>query len=115
MKDMMKYKGYFGSVHFSDEDNVFYGRVEFIRALISYEGTDVASLRSSFEEAVDDYIETCKEHGKEPEQPFKGSFNIRVGSALHQRIALEASKRSMTLNRFIIDVLEKEIGERQAA
>lgn len=42
-------------------------------------------------------------------------FNVRVGSALHQRIALEASKRSMTLNRFIIDVLEKEIGERQAA
>ena len=55
MKDMMKYKNYYGSVHYSDEDKLFYGKVEFIRALVSYEGTDVTSLRKSFEEAVDDY------------------------------------------------------------
>ena len=48
MKDMMTYKGYTGSVHYSDDDRVFYGKVEFIRSLISYEGTDVASLHSAF-------------------------------------------------------------------
>ena len=95
MKDMMKYKNCYGSVHYSDENKVFYGKVEFIRALVSYEGTDVKSLRKSFEEAVDDYLQTCKEQGKEPEQPFKGSFNIRVGSGLHKRIALEATKKGV--------------------
>ena len=59
MKDMMRYKDYYGSVHFSDEDNIFYGRVEFVRALVSYEGTDVATLRQAFQEAVDDYLQTC--------------------------------------------------------
>ena len=107
MKDMMKYKMYYGSVHYNDDDKVFYGKVEFIRALVSYEGRDVESLRKAFEEAVDDYLETCQEQGKEPEQPFKGSFNIRTGSSLHQRIALEAMKKGVTLNKYIIDVLEK--------
>lgn len=57
MKNMMEYRGYFGSVHFSNEDEVFYGKVEFIRSLINYEGIDVQSLTSSFHEAVDEYLE----------------------------------------------------------
>jgi predicted HicB family RNase H-like nuclease len=57
MKNMMEYRGYFGSVHYNDDDNIFYGKVEHIRSLISYEGLDVESLRTSFQEAVDDYLE----------------------------------------------------------
>ena len=34
MKNMMTYKDYVGSVHYNDEDRVFYGEVEFIRSLI---------------------------------------------------------------------------------
>lgn len=98
MKDMMRYQDYFGSVHYGDEDRIFYGRIEFIRALVNYEGTDVTSLRGAFEEAVDDYLETCKTEGITPEKPFKGSFNVRVGAALHQRVAIAAAQRGMTLN-----------------
>lgn len=116
MKDMMRYKDYYGSVHYSDDDRVFYGKIEFIRALVSYEGTDVESLRRAFEEAVEDYLETCREQGREPERPFKGSFNVRVGSRLHQRLALEAIKRGVTLNGYIIELLEREMGnERKTA
>ena len=114
MKDMMRYQDYFGSVHYSDEDRIFYGRVEFIRALVSYEGTDVASLRNAFEEAVADYLATCKEEGVTPEKPFKGSFNVRVGAALHQRVAIAAAQRGMTLNKFIVEVLEREAGKEAA-
>ena len=39
----MEYKGYLGSVNYNDEDKIFYGRVEYIRSLISYEGYDVES------------------------------------------------------------------------
>jgi len=71
MKDLMKYKDYFGSVHCSDDDLVFHGKVEFIRALVSYEGTDVESLRRAFEEAVDDYLELCRRQKREPEKPMR--------------------------------------------
>lgn len=110
MKDMMRYKDYYGSVHFSDEDNVFYGRVEFVRALVSYEGTDVATLRQAFQEAVDDYLQTCAEQGREPEKPFKGSFNVRISPRLHQRIAASAASKGLTINKYIADILERNVG-----
>lgn len=106
MRDMMAYKNYLGSVHYSDEDQVFYGKVEFIRGLISYEGTDVESLRGAFEEAVDDYLELCEQEGRAPEQPFRGSFNVRTGSHLHRRAVLYARERGMPLNKLVTEALK---------
>ena len=73
MKNLRSYKGYLGSVNYNDEDKIFYGRVEYIRSLISYEGHDVESLQNSFFEAVDDYLELAHNQNIEAERPFKGS------------------------------------------
>jgi predicted HicB family RNase H-like nuclease len=109
MKDMMSYKRYYGSVHYSDEDRVFHGKIEFVRSLVSYEGSDVESLRKAFEEAVDDYLDLCTKEGKNPEKPFKGSFNVRTGSDLHRKAALFAKARGTTLNTVVTEALEKYI------
>jgi predicted HicB family RNase H-like nuclease len=114
MKDTMEYNGYFGSVHYNDDDRVFYGKLEFIRALVSYEGTDVVSLRTAFEEAVDDYLEFCKETGKQPEKPFKGSFNLRLGPELHKRLVSNAMNEGKTLNTFVKDLLQRAVSEKHA-
>ncbi len=106
MKDTMSYKGYTGSVHYSDDDRVFFGKVEYIRSLVSYEGTDVDSLRQAFEEAVDDYLALCKQEGRTPEQPFSGTFNVRTGSDLHRRAALLAKAQGTTLNRVVSEALQ---------
>jgi predicted HicB family RNase H-like nuclease len=107
MRHMLEYKGYPGSVEYSDEDGLFFGRVQFTRALISYEGRDAASLRRDFRRAVDDYLALCAKRGKEPEKPFKGSFNVRVGPELHRRLALAAAKRGMSLNRLVAETLKE--------
>ena len=57
MGDTMHYKNYYGSVHFDNKSLVFYGKVEFIRALISYEATNIEDLETAFKEAVNDYLE----------------------------------------------------------
>ncbi|HEY9827529.1 MAG TPA: type II toxin-antitoxin system HicB family antitoxin [Stenomitos sp.] len=114
MKDMMEYKGYYGSVHYNDADQVFYGKVEYIRSLISYEGEDVATLRSSFEEAVDDYLDLCEHQGQQPEQSFKGSFNIRPGVKLHRQAAIAAQKKGINLNKLVTDALEQYLEKSQS-
>ena len=58
MKNSIEYKGYIGSVEFSEEDNVFFGKVMGIRSLISYEGTTISDLINDFHEAVDEYLNT---------------------------------------------------------
>ena len=48
MNNTMEYKGYIGSVEFSEADAVFHGKVQGIRALISYEGTNAQELVEDF-------------------------------------------------------------------
>ena len=56
MKNLLEYKGYYGSVEYSSEDVLLYGKVLGINSLISYEGESVAELQQDFEWAVDDYL-----------------------------------------------------------
>lgn len=76
MNNTIHYKDYIDSVEFSEEDGIFYGKVLGIRSLISYEGESAKELLDDFHGAVDDYLETCKAEGKEPETALKGSFNV---------------------------------------
>lgn len=111
MKDFMHYKDYYGSVHFEEDDLVFYGKIEFIRALVTYEATDAKGLKKAFEEAVDDYLETCRKQKIKPEIPFKGSLNVRLGPELHRRVAIAAQQHHLSINKFIAEKLNQVITE----
>ena len=102
MNNIMQYKGYVGSVEFSENDNVRFGKVQGIRSLISYEGTTVQELLDDFHGAVDDYLALCAEEGIEPEVPYKGSVNIRFKKPdTHRRAAIYALTHDQSLNSFI--------------
>ena len=67
MNNTMDYKGYVGSVEFSEEDNLFYGKVIGVSVLISYEGSTITELIGDFHRAVEDYLALCNNEGKQPE------------------------------------------------
>ena len=106
MSNVMEYKGYIGSVEFSEADAVLFGKVMGIRALISYEGTTVQELVDDFHDAVDEYLSMCAEEGKAPEKPYKGSFNVRISPDLHRRTAIYATVHKTTLNKVVETALE---------
>ncbi len=108
MKESMKYKGYYGSIHYDVDEPIFYGELEFIKALVSYEAKGAAGIKKAFEEAVDDYLSMCRKEHIEPEKPFKGSFNIRTGHKLHEAIALAAQRQHLSINKYICKLLERE-------
>lgn len=107
--DLLKYKGYFGSVQYSEEDGCLYGKVQFIDDLILYEGLSVEELKSAFQEAVDDYLESCEASGSHPNTTCKGSFNVRVGEELHKALAVEAMRNRQSLNEFVKTALSEKI------
>ena len=110
MNNTIEYKGYIGSVEFSERDGVFYGKVQGIRSLISYEGTNAAELISNFHGAVDDYLELCKEEGSAPELAYKGSFNVRFKKKEnHRRAAIYAMTHGQSLNSFIEEAVEEHL------
>ena len=109
MNNLLIYNGYTGSVDYGAEDEVFHGKIEFITDTVLYEGVSVEELKRNFQEAVDDYIETCMEIGKEPQKPFKGRILTRINPELHKKAALIALQKRISLNRFVETAIEHEI------
>jgi predicted HicB family RNase H-like nuclease len=97
----LEYKGYTGTIAYSREDNLLYGKVLGIQSLISYEGETGKMLEADFRNAINSYLDNCKNTGKTPEKPFKGSFNVRISSELHQKAALLAMDERTSLNNVV--------------
>ncbi len=109
MNNTIEYKGYVGSIEFSEPDGVFFGKVQGVRSLISYEGTNAAELVADFHGAVDDYLALCAEEGTAPEVAYKGSLNVRLGGELHKRAAIYAIEHQQSLNSFIEDAVKEKL------
>lgn len=110
----LEYKGYTGSIEYSPEDNLLYGKVLGIRGLISYEGETGKLLEDDFREAVNVYLADCKETGRAPEKPFKGSFNVRIPASLHQKAALLAMETKTSLNNFVAEAIRSRVTKEPA-
>ena len=109
MKNALEYKNFYGTVEFSSEDEVFFGKINGIRDVVTFEADTVSKLKKSFKEAVDDYIDTCSRNGKEIDKEYKGSFNIRVKPSIHRMAAIKSAALKISLNQFVERALEKEV------
>ena len=112
MSNTMEYKSYVGSVEFSEDDGLFFGKVMGVRALISYEGTNAKELVEDYHAAVDDYLSLCEAEGKAPEKAYKGSFNVRVSPELHKQAVVYAAAHQMTLNGFVERSMQQALQNR---
>jgi predicted HicB family RNase H-like nuclease len=105
MTETVKFKGYYGSVELSIEDDCLHGRLLGIADIITYEGNTVHEIKAAFKEAVDDYLQLCKEIGKSPEKPYSGKVMFRIDPAVHAKAALAAELQGKSLNQWAQEVL----------
>jgi len=103
--ETLSYKGYIGSIHYSQEDQVFWGKLELIDALVTFEANNGSELEHNFHNAVDDYLSLCKENNSEPQKPFKGTFNVRVGSNLHKATYISSMIEGVSMNKIVEEAL----------
>jgi len=102
MNNIMRYKGYWAEIKYSDEDECFFGVIEGLKEdVISFEGNNVAELKRDFQDAIEDYLQLCKELKKEPEQQCKGSLNVRLGVELHTKAKMKAIEKKISINELI--------------
>jgi predicted HicB family RNase H-like nuclease len=101
MKNIIRYKDFIGSVHFSSDDEIFFGKIEGIDRLVTFEGTTVVKLKKSFKDVVDDYLQICSQISKSPQKSYKGSFNVRIPSELHKKVAEKALFNGIPLNNLV--------------
>lgn len=103
----LTYKGYQGTIEPQLDSGTLYGKIAFIRDLVTYEATTLADLVREFEYSVDEYLNDCEELGKTPDKPFKGSFNVRISPELHRQAAISAGDKS--LNAFVCEAIKEKV------
>lgn len=106
----VRYKDYQGSVEYEDGHLVI--QILHIADTITTTVDNASQAQSAFEELVDDYVETCKELGKQPCKPFNGTFNVRIKPELHRQVVMSATELGETMNAWISSALEARV-ERQ--
>ena len=109
MANTIDYKGYLGSIEYSPEDKCFFGKLEMIDDLVTFEANSADELENNFHTVVDDYISTCRELNREPQKVYKGVFNVRIDPELHKKIYKEALKAGISLNAFIQQTLYTKV------
>ncbi len=107
----MKHKGYAASIEYSEEDGCFVGHIAGIRDIVGFHGETVTELRSAFEEAVDDYLETCAKLGKEPQKSYSGKLMLRIPPATHAAVATAAETSGKSINQLVSEILDQTVGD----
>lgn len=111
MNSMMEYKGYHATIQYDAEDKLFVGEVFGIVDSLNFHGSSVDELEDMFHQSIENYLSICAQCGKEPDKEFKGTFNVRIPSELHRKVALEAAKQSLTLNQYVTRSLENSFDD----
>lgn len=106
---LLKHRGQLGSVEFDLDTKRLFGKLMFIDDLVTYEAIDLEGLEREFRVSVDEYLDDCEELGIAPNKPFKGSFNVRIGSELHRKVAHRAVELGLGLNDFVTKALEDSL------
>ncbi len=114
MANTIEYNGYIGNIEYSPEDKCFYGKLEMIDDLVTFEAESAVELEENFRQAVDEYIETCRTLGRKPQKVFKGVFNVRIEPELHKKAYQEALKSGISLNAFVQNAIRDKVNHQAA-
>ena len=102
MNSIMKYKGYWAEIRYSDEDECLCGHIEGLKnTSISFEGETVNELKKDFKDAIDFYLDNCKLANEIPEKQCKGSLNVRLGVELHNKAKMKSIEQNISINELI--------------
>lgn len=107
MTNLLRHRGYTARIEFDGDDRIFFGRIAGISDGVGFHADTVDGLIAAFEEAVDDYLETCTKLGKKPEKPYSGKVMLRVDPGVHAKAALAAQLSGKSLNQFGEEALRR--------
>ncbi len=105
---MIEHKGYIAKVEYDDSVGLLHGSVmnSGPYPIANCMAADVGTLQQEFRTSVDEYLASCEEDGVDPIKPFSGNLHLRLGSNLHHRVAVSATRSGMSINGWIKSVLE---------
>ena len=106
IRKTLTYKGYIGEFGIDDSGDLFGKVMDLSHNVLTFEGKTPELLEMDFRDMLDEYLADCEKENIVPERPYKGSFNIRIGSERHSLLARVAKERNTTINQLIASAID---------
>jgi len=100
------YKNYTADAKYSAEDGCYIGHIAGINDIVGFQFDSMAEAEKTFRESVDDYLDACREMGKNPDKPIR-TLSLRVSPKVHASVATAAKRRGQSINGWAADVLRR--------
>ena len=107
----MKYKDYSAHIEYSEEDKCLVGHIAGITDIVGFHADTVLELQEAFEEAVDDYLETCGKLNKPPQKPYSGNLRLQIPPDIHVAIARAAEASGKDLDQWATEAFTDAVNE----
>lgn len=113
MGSLMTYKGYHAAIEYSNKDKIFVGKVHGISDNLNFHGQSVDELEKMFHQSIDNYLDLCKQIGKQPEKEYSGIFNVRIPVKMHKKLTEEALEDHETLNAKVVEIFKEYFANKE--
>jgi len=104
----MNYKGYTATIHHSDEENCYIGRVVGIRHIITSRGSTLSELYEDFKEMIDWYLEDCEKDGIGPNEP-PTEIMVPLPTELYAKAYSKAENTGIPIQKFMQNVIQQAV------
>lgn len=111
----MEYKGYIAHIEQSEEDGCLVGHIAGITDIVGFHADTAPELQAAFEEAVEDYLETCEKLNKLPQKPYSGNLRLRIPPDIHVAIAKAAEASGKNLDQWATDTFSHAVQQESQA
>ncbi len=111
----MKYRGFTANILYDEQDRIFFGHLYGTYDNVHFEGSSIDELESAFQEAVDDYLDYCKEMNRSPRRPpiqmpiDKITIAVAVSPQINKRAEEVAQERGVSLDVVVEDALSRTV------
>lgn len=101
--------GYKAVINYDPEIEMFRGYFINLNGDADFYATNIEDLKKEGELSLKVFLEMCAEDGVEPKKHFSGKFNLRLAPELHERVAIMAEAKHVSINKLVEETLDLQL------
>ena len=109
--NMLKFDNHIAVVAYDPEIEMFRGEFVGLNGSADFYASSVEELKIEGERSLATFLDVCRERGIEPVKKFSGKLHLRLSQATHEKAAIAAAARGVSLNTLIEAAVEHEVAE----
>ena len=106
---MMTLDDYSAKIEYDADLDMFRGEILGLTGGADFYGKNPKELRAEFKKSLKVFLEVCREKGIEPRRSYSGKFNLRIPTALHERLAIVAEAEGKSINTLAQEALQQRV------